>query len=136
MKITYLNNSLFINRHNGPKIRKPGWEGTDPDSTFLHYVKTNLNKMGFSLVKVRISKDGHMFGNDNTLYLRSKRKGKGPDVMIYDSNYALRLAVDKYNAGEDVTLTIDFNIFGNQPDSKTRVEKIFQKRKANILLRM
>jgi len=127
MKITYKNNSLFINRNDGPKIRKPGWDGTDPDSTFMHHVKKMLNQMGFSLIKVRISKDGHMFGNDNTTYLRSKKVSKKPNIMVYDNNYALRLAVEDYNEGKNVTLTMDFNIFGNQKKCKDMVNKIFQK---------
>jgi len=106
MKITEKNNTLIVNRNGTSKIGKSGCKGTDPDSTLFYHIKNALNKKGFSLVKVRMSKDGHMFGNDNTVYLRSKTSNKGTHVMIYDSNYALRLAIDDYNKGEDVELTI------------------------------
>jgi len=37
------------------------------------------------------------------------------------------LAVEDYNEGKNVTLTMDFNIFGNQKKCKDMVNKIFQK---------
>ncbi len=118
---------LLVQRDSSdPKIRKPGWEGTDPDSTFFYQLKKVLNKKGFTLIKSRISKDGHLFGNDNTTYLRvSHSKSNGPHVIIYDANYAIRLAVDDYNAGKVVKLSVLFDIFSKQVDCKQKVDKIF-----------
>ena len=91
--------------------REYGEARASNESHLLHKLKVALNKVNkpshaHELIKARMHKDGHMYGNDDTQYLvqRNRRKVDNP-IMIYDGDYAIRDAAKAFNAGETVTCT-------------------------------
>lgn len=96
-------NSCVVTREpNDKRLSRPGWTGTDADSTFWYHVAKTLQKQGYDVIRKRMSKDGHMYGSDSTQYVRSRDKKKG--FMIYDGDYALRFAFEDFNKGAPVKL--------------------------------
>lgn len=105
MKITLQNNHCLVEKEPGDKrLSRPGWEGSDADSTFWYHVAKALKKQGHDVIRKRMHKDGHMYGSDTTQYIRSRNKNTG--IMIYDGDYALRLAYEDFNTLGKVTLLV------------------------------
>ena len=82
-------------------------------SHLLHRLKVLLNRANrpphaHELVKVRMWKDRHLYGDNTTQYLvqRNRRTAEDP-IMIYDGNYMLRDAATAFNAGDTVLLIKD-----------------------------
>jgi len=75
------------------------------EHALLHFLKKELNKQGWDLIKKLMRKDGHMV-SEYQPYLRARfAKSKGPNVCIYSGFFAIRGANEDWNAGE-VTLNI------------------------------
>jgi hypothetical protein len=87
------------------RIGRSGFDGTDPDSVFLHRVKRELQRQGFKVLKKRMHKDGHMYGSTSTQYIRTSSKKSG--FMVYDGDYAIRLAHEDFNKLGKVVLLAD-----------------------------
>ncbi len=85
----------------GPK----GWMGAN--SRLLHHVKNVLNERGYDLIKKRMWADGHMFGDDDTNYLR-RRKTNKLYFCIYDIDCATLIAAEEYNVFGRTTLGVDY----------------------------
>lgn len=89
-------NSCLVEREPTDKpLTRSGYYGTDPDSIFYYRVKKELLKQGYDVITKRMWQDGHMYGNESTIYIRTRNKEKG--FEIYDGDYALRLAFDDFN---------------------------------------
>jgi hypothetical protein len=73
----------------------PGWYGAE--SRLLYNVQKILNGRGYDLLKKRIWRDGHMFGGEQTQYLRSRKLKAIPSLYIYHANYALEVAAESFN---------------------------------------
>jgi len=95
MKVELKNHTCIVTRETGdPKIYN--------ESLFLHKVKLELIKQGHDVIKKRMWKDGHLYGNDETQYIRSRNVGKQFQdshdfIMVYDNDYALRASYEDYN---------------------------------------
>ena len=95
------------------KVRGSGWSkgmehGWEAEHSLLFKLKKILNEAGFDLIKKRMSKDGHMVGQDATPYLRAKgHKKDSPHICIYDGNSELRNSAEEYNDGKEVTFMIE-----------------------------
>lgn len=109
MKIEFNGNSLVITREpNDPKYY--GTVNGKGESNLLHAIKTQLNKEGYSLIKKRMYKDGHLV-DDIQQYLRTSKKGAGKaDIYIYSGFWAIEGANDRFNEGK-VTLNVEHNVF-------------------------
>lgn len=71
------------------------------ETEFYHKLKKELQKHGHDVIKKLVQKDGHMFGDSYTYYIR-ERKWKW---CIVDPNWAIELAHKTFNEGE-ITLQI------------------------------
>ncbi len=115
MKIKFNNSYCTVTREpDDPHIRRfrPGYVA-DPNSSLFHAIKTELNRQGGDWIKKRMSKDGHMYGNDTTQYLRERRESNGRQLAIYDGDYALIAdAVTKYLRYGHTTLLV-INLAGD-----------------------
>jgi len=81
------------------------------ESNLLHYIKTELNKQGYDLIKKRMAKDGHMV-SDIQQYLRTRSsKSKGPHIMIYNAYWQIASANDDWNKLGTVELAVVNNCF-------------------------
>jgi len=76
------------------------------ESLLLHKVKTELINQGHDVIKKRMWKDGHLYGDDTLQYIRTRNPQATPFIMIYDGDYAIRAMIDDYNNGE-LTLLVD-----------------------------
>jgi hypothetical protein len=125
MKIKLMATAMEITREEGdPKFHKSNW-CLDPLSTLLHHIKKILNKSGCDLIKKRMWKDGHMYGDDILSYLRTRsNKSPGPHIYIYDGAYAVRCAAEDFNAGKTVTLLIHLDVFNDQPNCVKRIAEV------------
>ena len=94
---------------NDPKFYGVG--NAKGESNFLYFLKNILNKeYGYDLIKKRMWRDGHMV-DDMQQYLRTRSpKSKGAKVAIYNPNWAVEGAEERWNEGE-VTLAVMQNIF-------------------------
>jgi hypothetical protein len=124
MKILFEGGGLSVTREEGdPKFY--GVREGKGESNFLHYLKTELNKKGFDLIKKRAWKDGHLL-DDMQQYLRTKNKSsKTPHVYIISNMWAIRgLEVD-WNEGQ-VYVSMEFDVFNVQPDCVNMVKKLLE----------
>ena len=72
MKVELLENSCKITREVGDK-KLYGMSG---ESLLLYKIKKELIKQGYDVIKKRMWKDGHMYGNDEMQYIRSRNLSK------------------------------------------------------------
>lgn len=108
MKVTLdlENNICIVEREAQDKpLHRSGWQGADHDSIFYLRVRRELQKQGHDVLSKRMWKDGHMYGSDATLYIRTRNKKKG--FMVYDGDYALRFAFEDFNQKRVVYLKAD-----------------------------
>jgi hypothetical protein len=70
----------------------PGWYRAE--SRLLHNLKKILDGRGYDLLKKRMWKDAHMFGGEQTQYLRSRKLKAIPSLYIYHADYALEVAAE------------------------------------------
>lgn len=110
MKLTFeKDGSLTVTREPGDK-KYYGTHNAAGESNLLHAIKTALNNQGYDLIKKRMWRDGHLV-DDMQQYLRTRKKGAGKaDIYIWNGQWALWGANDKFNEGE-VTLNVDYNVF-------------------------
>ena len=86
----------------------PGWYGAE--SRLLHHVQKTLNQRGYDLIKKRMWKDGHMFGSDQSQYLRSRDLRGAESLCIYHANQAIEIAAEVFNKLGLVELAVDFGL--------------------------
>ena len=108
-------------RPGSAKSFSPGWHGAE--SNMLYAIQKYLKAKGIQCLKKRMWKDGHMWGSDETQYIRSPGK-KGQGWWLYDPAYALRIAAQDFNNYAEVKLTLCFDVFA--PDGEHRPTEIEQ----------
>ena len=91
----------------------PGWYGAE--SRLLYNVQRILNERGYDLLKKRMWKDGHMFGCEETQYVRSRNLKAIPSLYIYHANAALEIAAESFNVLGRVRLDVAFGV-GREDD--------------------
>jgi hypothetical protein len=105
--VSIVGSSCFVYREPGdPQFRPnksksswspPGWYGAE--SRLLYNVQKILNSRGYGLCKRRMWKDGHMFGSDHSLYLRSRDIKKTPSLYVYHANQATEISAESFGLG-------------------------------------
>lgn len=101
--------------------------GWGAEHLLLHRLKQRLNLCGFHLIKKRIQKDGHLWGDEATPYLRATNKStKFPHIYIYDEMYAVRSSAEDFNQGDVVDLMLQGDIWELQPGWATICQKLCQ----------
>jgi hypothetical protein len=104
--------------------RRSVWN-PDPLSTLLHWVKNALNARGFDLVKRRMWRDGHMYGDETLSYLRTRKPtSPGPHVYVYDGDYAIRDAVRDWWVEGEIELLVEHDVYHRQPDCAVQVRRL------------
>ena len=93
---------VTINAHN-VVVERDGDEKVYSESLLLHRVKLELIRQGHNVIKKRMWKDGHMYGDDTTQYIR-ERAWK---FAVYDGEYALRRLYEPYNDDGRVALMLE-----------------------------
>jgi hypothetical protein len=74
--------------------------GMSGESLLLYKIKQELQKQGFDVIKKRMQKDGHMYGDETLQYIRTRNPKAKDFMMIYDGNYAVRAMTDDFNKGK------------------------------------
>jgi hypothetical protein len=110
MKIKLENSSLTVTREpNDPKFYNGGkntWGSAE--SRLLYHIKKALIAAGHDVIKKRMQKDGHLYGDERTQYIRSRVIKKGvPYMMIYDGMYAIRQLQETWNEKGEVSLLVE-----------------------------
>ena len=82
----------------------PGWHGAE--SRLMYNVQKFLNVRGYDLLKKRMWRDGHMFGGEETQYVRSRDLKSVPSMYVYHANAALEVAAESYNVLGRVELDV------------------------------
>lgn len=101
MKYRFDKNSLVVIRGNDKKIYS--------ESALYYKLKNLLIKDGYDVIKKLMWKDGHMYGDDTLLYIRSRNMNKPGAFMAYDGNYAIRALYEPYNEDDgEVTLSVEW----------------------------
>ena len=109
MKIELKTNSLVVTKDATDKKFHGGWGSAE--SQLLHHIKKTLISAGYDVIKKRMAKDGHLYGDDTTQYIRSRKIGKGtPYMMIYDGQWAIRNLATEWNETGKVTLLVERGI--------------------------
>ncbi len=93
---------VILNEHTLTVTREKGDPKIYSESLLLHKVKLELIKQGHDAIKKRMWRDGHMYGDDTTQYIRSRNMSKKFQdshdfIMVYDNDYALRASYKDYN---------------------------------------
>ena len=97
----------------------PGWYGAE--SRLLYNVQKILSGRGYGLLKKRMWKDGHMFGCEETQYVRSRNLQSAPSLYIYHANAALEIAAESYNVLGRVRLDVAYGV-GREDDPEFEQE--------------
>ena len=69
------------------------------ESLLLYKVKNELIKQGYDVIKKRMQKDGHLYGDETLQYIRMRKYNKD-FFQIYDNEWAIRPMVRDYNEGK------------------------------------
>ena len=129
------NNTLTVQREKGDKPYRPGsarsfspgWYGAE--SNLLYTMQKYLKSKGIPCIKKRVWKDGHMFGEEQTQYIRSPGKS-GPGFYLYYGNHALRCHAQEYNKYEVVRFDLWFDVFApegaDRPEEATKQAAAFR----------
>lgn len=89
--INILNHYVEVTKEKGdPYFETTEWASAE--STFLYYVKKELQAQGFDCIKKRMWKDGHLV-DDRQQYIRD-RKG---EWCIYNDAWAIFDAGERFN---------------------------------------
>jgi hypothetical protein len=107
MKVKIDGQNCTVTREDSDKkvYRHTGW--ADPESTFLHDVKKELNNQGYDFIKKRMAKDGHLV-DDRQQYLRIRKPKKGGIYCIYNGYYAVFDAGFEYNKEGVYVLQVEY----------------------------
>jgi hypothetical protein len=93
-----------------PKFKDSGWGSGE--SRLLHHIKLALIEQGHDVIKKRMWKDGHLYGDEQTQYIRTRsKKSPKPHIYIYDHRYALRNSAEDFNKDGQVTLRVTSEVF-------------------------
>ena len=90
------------------------------ESTLLYYIKEELIKMGFDVIKKRMWKDGHLVGGDETQYIRERKHL----FYIYDAEHESRLLHKDFNKEGFVFLQLQINDFVKNKSAQEIRKKI------------
>jgi len=85
--------------------REPGAPRMNNESALFYTLRNELRRQGHDVIKKCPAKDGCMFGDQHTYWVRTRRYVCPPDKNaggfgVYDGRYALRLAHLDYNLGK------------------------------------
>lgn len=116
MIVSIVGGSCYVYREPGDPVFRPnrsryswsppGWYGAE--SRLLHHVRRILNRRGYDLIKRRMWRDGHMFGSDQSQYLRSRDLQAVPSLYIFHADYALEVAAESFNVLGRVELEVTY----------------------------
>ena len=121
MKLRYEGGFLVVTKEDGDPRFTSGGYGSSAESWFLHRVKLELQKLGMDVIKKRMWRDGHMFGDETNQYIRTRNaKSSLPHVYIYNGNYAFCDAGERFNERGEVVLFMEFDVF-NRGDKMAQV---------------
>jgi hypothetical protein len=108
--------SCYVYRESGDPVFRPnrsknswsppGWYAAE--SRLLYAIKKILNGRGYDLLKKRMWKDGHMFGFEESQYIRSRDLKNVPSMYIYHANAALEVAAESFNVLGRVELDVTY----------------------------
>lgn len=102
-----------------------GLHGWGAEIHLMGMLGKKLNGLGFNLLRANMGRDGHLFGDDHTPYLRTRNdQTSAPQLYIYDGMYALRLSSEDYNARKPVDFRIEMNVFDKQQDCCHRIAEL------------
>lgn len=91
-------------------IREDGDPRIKDESHLLYRIKRCLIAMNYDVIKKRMQKDGHMYGDERLQYVRT-RKLRSPDSFyIYDGDYAIRNAAEAYRRDGRIIFSMMFNV--------------------------
>jgi hypothetical protein len=116
MLVSIVGCSCYVYREPGDPVFRPNrsrksWSPTGwyaAESRLLHHVQRTLNGRGYGLIKKRVWRDGHMFGCEQTQYLRSRDPGSVPSLYVYHADQATEIAAESFNVLGSVRLDVVF----------------------------
>lgn len=88
------NRTCTVHRDGGPKVYR--------DSTLLHQVKQELIAQGYSVIKKRAAKDGHLV-DDDLHYIRARDH----TWAMWHADHQIESACESYNQEGKVTLVLE-----------------------------
>ncbi len=103
----------------------PGWYGAE--SRLLYHVQKTLNQRGYDLLKKRMWKDGHMFGTDQSQYIRSRDPRGAQSLCIYHANQAIEIAAELFNKIGLVELAVEYGLTEDNDGPGTTATRDFVK---------
>jgi len=84
-------------------IKEDGDPKFKNESQLLYHLKNLLNTMGFSMIKKRMWKDGHLVSEEQQ-YLREKKKSSR-QLCIYNSSWQIEGVEKEFNENGKVVLS-------------------------------
>ncbi len=114
MIVSIVQSSCYVYRQPGDPVFRPnrsryswsppGWYGAE--SRLLYNVGKVLNRRSYDFITKRMWRDGHMFGSDQSQYLRSRNLKGVPSLYIYHADCALEVAAESFNVLGRVELEV------------------------------
>jgi hypothetical protein len=115
MKVERQGNRIIVIKEKGDPYFKSSEWNPDAESGLLHHVKKKLNKEGYNLAKVRMSKDGHLV-DDLQHYLRPLKKNKdnSKNIYIYNPGWAIRGEEHSFNKEGKAEFMVVPDVYNNE----------------------
>ena len=112
MQVVIDGHSCIVTKEPGDKnIHQSPSSWGDGDSQLLFWVKKELIKQGYDLVKKLMWKDGHAT-DMRRHYLRTRSpKSPKPHIYIYDPHYDIRWAYANWNERGEVKYRVMYDVF-------------------------
>lgn len=112
MEIVFKDSHILVLRDVDDKAYY-GIQNAAGESALLYAIKQHLNKQGYSLIKKRMHKDGHLV-SEMQQYLRTCKPTGDPnkDIYIYNGSWQIEGAEQAYNQGS-CQLELVKDIFAN-----------------------
>jgi hypothetical protein len=119
-----------------PKAKASGFtkdvHGWGPEIHLLSMLVRLLNSYGFNLASLKVTDDGHLYGDNHMRYLRTPTKALRksdvpyPYLYIIDGDYMLRSSAEAYNNSEELRFEVHGNVFDDysQPDWYRKVKAL------------
>lgn len=108
VNLNFDKNICLVSKEKGdPIFRHTTWASAE--STFLYYVKQELIKQGYNVIKKLMWKDGHLV-DDTQQYIRTRHWGDlnvDGEFCVYNSEYSIVDAGETFNKHGSYRLRIE-----------------------------
>ena len=113
--------ATFIREEGDPKFY--GVRNAAGESRLFYHIVQFLNAHGFSVIKKRAWKDGHLL-DEMQQYIRTRKRGVGPDLYLINPKWAIEGAEEDWNRKGCVTLAMEKDVWETGQPTVSMIQRL------------